>query len=399
MIVATRLDPPYHRAGGTAGNPSSYGMSLPDEPTPCRTCVRESPTVARPMRAAAWVLLSLAGSLLIGCDSGGRGGDDPVPAPTLRLTVAKPAITAGESVTLTWTSTNATSVVASTFGATTVNGTKTVSPTRTTTYTLTVSGRGGQASDSLTVTVTLLSGSLDAPGGAAGEERLGPDGGTYVWVPAGEFMMGSEESGWYDSEKPQHRVQLTRGFWLSRCEATNAQYRCFCEATGRGFPWDSGQGDDHPVTWVSWEDAQAYCAHYGLRLPTEAEWEFSARGVEGWRYPWGDEWDETKCCHWGNRGPRGKTFPVGSFPSGASWCGALDLAGNVWEWCEDRYAADYYSSSPGSDPQGPQEGMYRVFRGGSWGNGSDYCRTAYRYRDVPDLREYYFGFRPAASPG
>jgi len=260
--------------------------------------------------------MSLTGSLLIGC--GSRGGDGPAPTTTVRLTVARSSITAGESVTLTWTSTNATSVVssnfgatavsgtksvspaatttysitvrgssgdktatvtvtvdglpaaptlaltatpdevtqgesttlawtstnatsvvASTFGATVVGGTKTVSPPSTTTYTLTVLGPGGRASDSVTVIVTGMAGSLDAPGVAAGEERLGLDGGTYVWVPAGEFMMGSEETGRHDQEKPQHRVQLTRGFWLSRCETTNAQYRRFCKATGREFPWDS----------------------------------------------------------------------------------------------------------------------------------------------------------------
>lgn len=233
----------------------------------------------------------------------------------------------------------------------------------------------------------------------AGEEITGPDGGTYVWVPSGEFMMGSEDGG--EDERPVHRVQITTGFWLGKCEVTNAQYQAFCAATGREFPSGSDQGADHPVVYVSWEDAQAYCKHYGLRLPTEAEWEYAARGRKGTKYPWGNEWDKSRCCNGENPGPGGRTCPVGSFPAGASWCGALDLTGNVWEWCGDWYSNRYYGESPAEDPQGPTAGDYRVLRGGSWHNSNGgTLRCAYRLSLHPPLRfnDLGGGFRGARTP-
>lgn len=123
-------------------------------------------------------------------------------------------------------------------------------------------------------------------GTTPGEEIEGPDGGRYVWVPPGEFLMGSNDG--ESDERPVHRVQITRGFWLSKHEVTNAQYRRYCQASGQSFPTGSSQGEDHPVVYVSWEGAQGYCDHYGLRLPTEAEWEYAARGSAGRKYPWGD---------------------------------------------------------------------------------------------------------------
>lgn len=236
---------------------------------------------------------------------------------------------------------------------------------------------------------------LSTPGTAAGQEVIGPDDGTYVWVPAGEFMMGSED--WGD-ERPVHRVRLTEGFWLSKCEVTNAQYRRFCEATGREFPSDSDQGPDHPVGCVSWEDATAYCDHYGLRLPTEAQWEYAARGPRAREYPWGDDWDATRCCNRENTGPGDRTYPVGSFPTGASWCGAQDLAGNVWEWCGDWYDGEYYRGSPEEDPEGAQQGQHRVARGGGFDPGAICCRSAGRFRDVPTFRYRSLGLRPVAVP-
>ena len=233
-------------------------------------------------------------------------------------------------------------------------------------------------------------------GSRAGEEMTGPDGGLYVWVPPGEFMMGSDDGD--GDEKPAHRVRITEGFWLGRHEVTNAQYRAFCAATGRAFPSDSNQGDDHPVVNVSWEDARAYCEHHGLRLPTEAEWEWAARGPEGRRYPWGDGWDAGRLCWDQNRGPGGRTFPVGSFPAGASWVGALDMAGNVWEWVADWYDGGYYANSPTDDPQGPATGTSRVLRGGSWGRGPLACRSADRDRGDPTFRGGYGGFRGVVSP-
>lgn len=262
----------------------------------------------------------------------------------------------------------------------------------------------------------------DAPrqpeGTHAGQETEGPDGGVYVWVPAGDFLMGSEWEGPDErerpNEEPRHRVHITRGFWLGKHEVTNEQYRRFCEATGRRFPWDSGQDDDHPVVHVSWEDAQAYCAHYGLRLPTEAEWEWAARGLEGRLFPWGNEWDGKALCWRENRGPGRATFAVGSFPAGASWVGALDMAGNVSEWVQDWYHERAYwrAHAGGRDPsiaivnplqrvasQAPlTHGQNRVRRGGCWGSVAGDCRAASRSHAHPGHHSERIGFRCAISP-
>lgn len=224
-------------------------------------------------------------------------------------------------------------------------------------------------------------------GTRAGEEWTGPDGGTYVWVPPGEFAMGSEDG--YSDERPVHRVRITRGFWLGKHEVTNARYRRYCEATGKTFPTDSDQGDDHPVVFVSWDDAKAYCGHYGLSLPTEAQWEYAARGWD-LKYPWGNEWDARKCCNTDNKGPGGQTFPVGSFPEGVSWCGALDMAGNVEEWCADWRGP--YTVESADDPTGPATGSYRLVRGGSWVINGD-CRTVSRRSADPIVRHDGLGFR------
>jgi sulfatase modifying factor 1 len=254
----------------------------------------------------------------------------------------------------------------------------------------------------LAVTVNLLleraGALLQSPGSRLVEEIVGPDGGAMVWVPAGEFMMGSNDDDDDDDGKPAHKVRITRGFWLGKHEVTNAQYRAYCKATQQSFPSGSNLGDDHPVVDVLWDDVVAYCTHYGLRLPTEAEWEYAARGPEGRTYPWGDEWDAKRCCNMENRGPGARTYPVGSFPAGASWCGALDLAGNVWDWCADWYDAEYYGKSPAQDPPGPVSGQARLLRGGSWGRFPNGCRSAFRFGEDPTGRGSDRGFRVARTP-
>ena len=252
------------------------------------------------------------------------------------------------------------------------------------------------------------------PGRRTGEQIVGPDGDTLVWVPAGKFMMGSKEGG--SHELPIHEVQMD-GFWIGQKEVTNAQYRAYRLSQGQIFRPDSTQGDNHPVVYVTWKDAVAYCEHYGLSLPTEAQWEYAARGPQSLRYPWGNEWDAKrrsanptgqKCCWEDNRGPLHRTFPVGSFPLGVSWCGALDMAGNVWEWCADWYGKDYYKRSPSRNPQGPSKGDAHVLRGGSFASydsGLGSYRSAYRYYRAPDDRlpissdwgDRYRGFRVARS--
>jgi formylglycine-generating enzyme required for sulfatase activity len=212
--------------------------------------------------------------------------------------------------------------------------------------------------------------------GETGYEAVTPNGLAMVWVPGDKFMMGStaadvryavrelgEEQEWVDDEQPAHELELD-GFWVGKTEVTVAQWR----AVMGSVPEQNNEGDDHPVAWVSWDECQEFCEKTGLSLPTEAQWEYAARGPERRRYPWGDEWDPKRLCWWENRGPGDSTFAVGSVPEGASWCGALDMAGNVLEWCADWYDEDYYRQSPRRDPVGPATGTYRVLRGGCWGN-------------------------------
>jgi len=236
----------------------------------------------------------------------------------------------------------------------------------------------------------------ESEGSRAGEEITGPDGGTYVWVPAGEFMMGATDGD--PSERPVHRVRITRGFWIRKCEVTNAQYAAFCNAVGHAMPRGSYQAANHPVVFVSWEDATAYCQHFGTTLPTEAQWEYAARGPESRRYPWGDTWDPTRCCHYGAKGPGGWSQPAGSFLTGASWCGALDMAGNVYEWCADFFDPSYYRTSPTDDPPGPPEGTRRAVRGGAWTSDDYHCRCAVRSSDMPTQTVSYIGFRCIVVP-
>jgi len=206
-----------------------------------------------------------------------------------------------------------------------------------------------------------------------------------VYVPGGTFMMGSadDDPDASSSEKPQHAHPVD-AFWIGRTEVTVGQWRSVMGSVPGQYadsPYHAkynDQGDDHPVVMVTWEDCQEFCHKLGLELPTEAQWEYAARGPENRVYPWGNKWDKAKCCNGQDRGPDDRTSPVGSFPQGASWCGALDMAGNVLEWCADWYEHVYKSYAQG-DFTPPSTGAFRVLRGGDWfsSNPRDY-RCAYR---------------------
>jgi formylglycine-generating enzyme required for sulfatase activity len=282
----------------------------------------------------------------------------------------------------------------------------------------------------------------------------------FVPVPAGEFQMGSspEEIEQLKTrfpnlrddrvapEQPGRRVRITRGFLIGKYEVTVAQYRAFvmdarylteAERVGGPSVYDQGedwaedpdaswmapgflQRDNHPVVCVTWNDAQAFVQWLNrmdgrkpegwvYRLPTEAEWEYAARGADRRAFPWGTEWkgpranfgDKQSGLPWGEAGlddgfPR--TAPVGAFsPDGNSPFGACDMAGNVWEWCEDAFAPDAYSQGADDDPLG-ERGNTKVERGGGWSFSREDCRTTYRFHLAPSKSYDTLGFRVVLAP-
>ncbi len=214
-----------------------------------------------------------------------------------------------------------------------------------------------------------------------------------VKVPPGWFIMGSEE---FDNEKPQRRVYLDE-FYIDKYPVTNAEFRRF------GKPeYDAGEkfnSDRQPVVGVTWYQAREYCRSVGRRLPTEAEWEKAARGVDGRTYPWGTgEWDPNRVI-WGETSG-GKSHPVDrTYNTHESPYGAVDMSGNVWQWVQDWFGADYYRNAPERNPRGPASGKYRVVRGGSWaGVNPSVFRAADRGWFHPDDAYFYLGFRCAKAP-
>jgi formylglycine-generating enzyme required for sulfatase activity len=209
------------------------------------------------------------------------------------------------------------------------------------------------------------------------------DGAAMVWVPAGDFLMGTNAEGlqqlgatnpssWVSrTEGPQHPVYL-EGYWMYTHPVTVAQFRTFCEATGRPFDWEGrqpfyGWSDNHPMTCVSYAEATAYATWAGVTIPTEAQWEKAARGVDGRIYPWGNTWDGEKCAWWGNEqvdGTWAGPHDVGQFPAGASPYGAQDMVSFLLQWTSDAWSYDYYATSPRENPTGPGSGMPPVMRGG-----------------------------------
>lgn len=232
------------------------------------------------------------------------------------------------------------------------------------------------------------------------------DGAVMVYVPAGEFLMGSPEGEGKDDERPQHHVYLD-GFWIDRTEVTNGAYgKCIQAGTCREPFWYREVGasaPDQPVIGVNWNDALTYCQWSSTRLPTEAEWEKAARGTDGRRYPWGEQDASCKYAVMDEQGDAcGDNWApaVGSRPSGASPYGALDTMGSVTEWVADWYAADYYADSPTQNPSGPAAGKNKIQRGGSYGSPLAYMpAAATRYWDNPLFENIDVGFRCAVSAG
>jgi len=264
-----------------------------------------------------------------------------------------------------------------------------------------------------------------------GQKWISPvDGMTLVCVPAGEFIMGNDlTTAWQLDESPAHQVYLD-DYWIDRNEVTNQQ---FANYLNTNFPvnldlridqgnivqgseilykflvqsenWMDqisfengtfkplGGAEDLPVAFVTWYGAQAYCEWAGRALPTEAQWEKAARGMDERQYPWGNEWDSNKTNSVMND-PFPQTSPIGSFPNGISPYGAFDMSGNLWEWVADFYDPNFYQYSPLRNPTGPIASYEKVLRGGSWEDSVPFTlRITDRYNRPAGSSLQDYGFR------
>lgn len=224
-----------------------------------------------------------------------------------------------------------------------------------------------------------------------------------IEVQGGTFTMGDTEMEGYEDEQPAHEVTLNT-FSISKTPITVAQYRAYCKATGKSMPVTPTWGwiDNHPIVNVSWHDAVAYTdwladkMDKNYRLPTEAEWEYAARGgnqSKGNKYAGARSLDGVGW--YGENLETGSTHPVAQ--KRANELGIYDMIGNVREWCRDWYGLDYYANSPADNPRGPASGSYRVLRGGSWCGTASNCRVAYRNYYDPSHRYAFYGFRVVLS--
>ncbi|MBN2695537.1 formylglycine-generating enzyme family protein [bacterium] len=227
-------------------------------------------------------------------------------------------------------------------------------------------------------------------------------------IPAGTFMMGSESG--ESNEKPVHEVTLS-AYKIDQYEVTVSQFEACVTAgncsSGNYSVYDSNSCNynrsefgNHPMNCVNWNGAVEYCQWKGKRLPTEAEWEYAARGNDGRVYPWGDQ---AVTCNYavmdegGDGCGEDRTWEVGSKQAGKSPFGLYDMSGNVYEWVNDWYLETYDSSSPTNNPQGPSSGEDKVLRGGGWRSSNNYLRSSYRYSLTPSNTYNSYGFRCAKS--
>lgn len=221
-----------------------------------------------------------------------------------------------------------------------------------------------------------------------------------VFVPDGYFEMGSTDDDIHtdEDEKPLHRVYLD-AYWIDRTEVTNTMYQgCIsagvCTSPAQSKFYSNPEYGNHPIIGVSWDQAEAYCEWADRRLPSEAEWEKAARGTDGRIYPWGNTPPANELVNFDQF--VNETSPVGMYPTGASPYGALDMAGNAWEWVADGYSPDFYSKSPQENPISESPVNRRVLRGGNWDSNAEGVRAANRFWAFPG-RNDTDGFRCAKS--
>lgn len=227
------------------------------------------------------------------------------------------------------------------------------------------------------------------------------DGQAYVWIPSGSFRMGCvpNDENCDEDEKPLHFVVISHGFWMARAQTTVHAYEAFVNAMGQAMPkapffnleWKIR---DYPIVRIKWSQAEAFCNWANGRLPTEAEWEYAARGgEEGFIYPSGNfiTHNDANYKDTSGRDRWNYTSPAGSFPPNTY--GLYDMAGNVWEWVSDWYHKKYYSHSPSKNPPGPSQGYERVIVGGSWFNTSRVLRISDRFKLLPISNSFDLGFR------
>ncbi|MFN0103949.1 MAG: bifunctional serine/threonine-protein kinase/formylglycine-generating enzyme family protein [Bryobacteraceae bacterium] len=354
----------------------------PLAPVPVQPEPRADPP---PGRSRLWIAVAGVPVVAIGAwlvSQIGKRVPTPPAAPSIAGCAASPAESAnpGDAVYLQFKTTDASSV--------SLNGQDVISPTAvrptlTTGYTLVARNAAGHTA-SCEVTARVR----DAQRNLLDVTTSRKDGLRYVHIPAGTFRMGcsSGDSECSNDEKPVHEVRIRKAFWMGQTEVTVEAYKRFAAATGKALPNLSFGGASLPMTEIDWNEAKGYCEWAGLRLPTEAEWEYAARGeTTGARYAAPSD------VAWYDANSGGKPNPVGK--KTANQFKLYDMLGNVYEWTADWYKNTYASSGPVTDPTGPSTGEYRVLRGGSWDSNASVVRASYRYSIPPTSRNIGFGFR------
>ncbi|MCQ3938022.1 MAG: hypothetical protein DPW18_13370 [Chloroflexi bacterium] len=249
----------------------------------------------------------------------------------------------------------------------------------------------------LLIAVSVTACTSPSPSAPDSTRISGSDGMPLIFIPEGEFLMGSDDSDpdAAPDEKPQHPVYLD-AFWMDQTEVTNAMYLRCVDAGVCSLPvipdGDMEQKPNHPIQGLAWTQAAEYCEWVGRRLPTEAEWEKAARGTDGRLYPWGNALPEEPAANFDFHFDG--FVDVTRLPEGASPYGVLNMAGNTWEWTTDWYDENYYAQAPYENPAGPESGIIRVIRGGAWNTVSRAIRAANRHWAYP-YRDDIVGFRCA----